>query len=465
MPGQNYQVTGNFEQSGHTLTIAVNDSAYGSVMGSYTVGYVTTNFPAGTYSMAGGIEITLSAYPRSGYQLFNFVDSNGVVIGRSDTATFTMPDADYTVYANFTPELDGQVYWSNEMYNGKTDLVFKWYNSGGNQEHVMNMYLFTGTSEDYQTSWIYHGYSLKVTTSFPDARVSAVLKDNNTGTEYTGTIDAGHWSAYMITLDTAGGKVEFTPISSFQNFTSYTLVEEQRMNVLTFSSHISNATVYEIAHKDTGSGSNKAKFSVVGTSTFLDTYGVVLSDPSINVHDYFPEYSSIRVNFYSFALYGDSFTVNNHEFELDGGSVTVWYTVEDKINYIATPSTPDALSKTMRLNNIYVTWEDGRCSLTFDSDSFTVDMGSFAAGSETVSFEGLWYFTTSVYRPYTVTETTIDGDWKTLPDIGSVAMTLLFLMLVVGMAIAFHKKFQLKWLDILVVVIGLVIAYILLGVF
>ena len=121
------------------------------------------------------------------------------------------------------------------------------------------------------------------------------------------------------------------------------------------------------------------------------------------------------------------------------------------------------MTKTLTLSNIYITWDGTACSLTFVDDKFTVNMGTYSAGSKTVSFTGFWYFTTNLYEPITVTEKTLEGSWQDLPDIGGPAMILIFLGCILLGGLIAHAEKGLKWLDLAVLIMGAIVGFTLLG--
>ena len=388
----------------------------------------------------------------------------------TSSSIITSLNAEYrtsnTVYALWTgsePTPDGDVYWSNDMFNGSVSILFK-FPSGTSVTHVMEAPLYSGSvNEQQETTWTQNGYTLSVSTSYNGGRasVTATLLQGDT-TVITGTKTIGNWYAFMVQLNPAEGKVTLLPVKTFNDFTSYEVMESMVSDVITWENPI-NSTLYTIGHKDTGTGTGPY-FSVVNTMTFLNTFGVVLTNPSINVHDYFPQYEQVRVNLYAFAVYGDSMTINNKTWTVTDGQMTVYYTVDsDEQNIYATSDTEGAQSRTLTLSNIYITWDGTDCILTFDTDNFSVNLGHYSNGSETISFTGLWYFTISLYEPYTATQTQITGDWGNLMDIDKTALLLVFLGIILIAGLIAHMKLGLKWIDMSIVVIAMIVAFALLG--
>ena len=377
----------------------------------------------------------------------------------SITETITA-DTDYTLEYTLTPE-PGPTYWSNDLYNGSVSIAFKFSGSGG-KTHVMDIPLYSATIDDQQrATWSLNGYNLEVEVSHTSTTtVTATLTGGSQPITATKTL--GNWYAFILTISPSSGSVVFTPIDRFTDFTSYTTMDSQSVNILSWETD-ENTTLYEIAHEDEGTG-NPVRFSVVDTMTFLDTFGVVLTDPSINVFEYFPQYNSVQLNLYAFAVYGQTMTINNHTWDVTAGTVNITYKEETDGSYVvASPGTEGAQSRVFTLSNISITWTGTECILTFNDDAWSVSLGTYSTGSETISFTGLWYFTASLYEPYTATKTVVSGGWDSLMNIDSSALLLVFLGIVLITGLACHIKLGLKWLDISMLVIAMIVAFTLLG--
>ena len=360
------------------------------------------------------------------------------------------------------------VYWSNENYSGKITLIYQ-FAASDNVSHVMNIPLYFGnTDQDGRTVWNANGYVLQIMMSYPKLTVGCSVLDNGTSV-LSDSKTLGTWNTFEIQIDSKNSMITVTPVKLFNSFTDYTLYDKQSKIVFDWSSVIVNSSMYTIEHTEHGNGSNSPKFSITSTDVFLDTYGVILNNPTINLYDYFPQYDSIRVNFYSFAIYGESITINGITYTLNDSKVKVQYVTDNGDNYlpeympIATVHT-----KVLELSNIYVTFDkgpNGHVKLTFVNDRFTIDLGAYESGDWTISMSGLWYFSTMVYSPYTATEKTL-SDWKVLPETSQAQMLLIFLGIlgIAGVAVAIHaRRNGLGLADVLIIVAAAVVAFILLG--
>lgn len=259
----------------------------------------------------------------------------------------------------------------------------------------------------------------------------------------------GKWQGAIVDFNYITGELVVTPTGTIRDYMEvpsiqgdpYTYQESwegvEGENPVTSMSYIKSDT-------------NDVRWGVQNTRVNLNTYDVVMNNPSIDIHDYWPNLDYYRLNFYSYALVGDSITINGVTYPIgDGQTITV--------------TDVDGKTYTDVLSNIYVTvnGEDGtkRTSLTFVDSRTTVDLGETV--SEVVSYSGLWYFTTALYDAETVLvseyEWNLDGDWSAT----SGQVLAIFLGLCVGGILigrVFFKDSLGGW-DYLVIGIAIVIAF------
>lgn len=436
----------------YMLYFAPNDSDYGYASAAEYVNGTWVWFNSGRDTSVGAT-LKLHAVPKDGYRFVNWTDSNGIVVSTHLDYHFTMPAHAETYTANYEVKPD-TAFWSNDLYNGTVTIAFKF--SGTNMTHDMAIPLYSATfDEQRRATWTPTGEVLNVSVSYP-ATITCSLDD-----EEPVTARLGNWTGFVLIMSISAGSIQFIPMDTFSDFTSYTLLETQATTVYTWDAD--GTTAYDIQHSDSGTGT-PVRFSVVDTWTYLDTFGVVLNDPHINVTDYFPQYQKVRVNLYGFAVYGDAVTINGKSWDVTGSEITITYTTDDSgINHWAQAGTQGASTKNLTLSNISITWDGTNCWLESNTDGFAIDLGSYSSASKTFSFTGLWYFTATLDEPYTATKTVVSGDWDSLLNIDAKAVILIFLGIVILAGLFCHVKFKLKWLDAAVIVIALITAFMLLG--
>lgn len=383
-----------------------------------------------------------------------------------DTAEQTVMSFFFTV-VDPTPPIDG-TFWSNgtvqdPTYNGRVDILFDM--PASSAVHTMDMTIYEmSANPDMSVNWTASAYSLEISISYGTAlHVSATLTGGDS--PLIGSANPGAWTKILISIDPEHGTVTATPVRTFTSFTQFTLYDDQAKTVLDFSSEIKDAGVRDILHTEDGEG-DSPRFSVTATRVFLDTFGVVMFGPEINVAEYFPQYDALRLNIYSFALYGDAMRINGQEWAVTDGKITVRYVRDQDGNHMPTynPDLP-VQTRTFALSNIYVTWDGSRCSLTFVDDRFTLDLGTYSEGNMTVSFVGMWYFTTMLWDSSIGTEKAVTG-WKVLPETTSQQMILIFmgLLLIAGVAAMIHvRKSGRGTVDLIVIGAAMVVAFIMLG--
>lgn len=445
-----------FTDSGYVVTIVPTPANGGTVSRDRVVVEGPTTYSVNGDTLTIGTT-TIRASAALGYA-FSFWSPDGGVIS-----------ADLTIYAHFAGA--ESTYWYNKNYNGSVSMLFDL--TGSNTSQTISAAIYSGSVVNSMPIWSTTGLTLVAHVDYSGGqahvgvellRGTAVVQTNKIGTSWP---SIGAWKQIMVTLDTEHGRVNVTPVRTMASFTDYTLYESQTSTAMDFSRHLSgtaNATL--VLQHDVGAGT-PPKFSVTATRPFLDTYGAVMIDPSIDVAHYYPQYDSVRLNFYSFALYGDSITLNGVTWQVDGSKVTIPY-VNGRDGKHYTPSLiPDAdvLTKTLELNNIYVSWDHltGKCSVTFVSDRWTIDLGDYR--TKQISFEGMWYFTTMLYEPSITTEKAL-GEWKTLPETNESQMLLIYLgvLTVAGVAGIIHvRRGGHATLDLLVIAAAGVVGYVMLG--
>ena len=399
--------------------------------------------------------ITVSALPNTGYVFDSWSPSSGTV-NSNMTITVTF------VESHLVP----LTYWTNDNYNGRIDIIF---NFEGNGSQTITGDLFTGSSSAGVANWSDTGYSVQVDVekSGTQTRVGAqilqgttVIKTNATGGSWP---NVGSWDALQVSIDPENAQVVFTPVSVLNSFTDYKLYSTQARTMLSWGEVLESSAIRTLQHEASG---DAPRFSVVNTRVFLDTYNAVLFDPRINVREKFPQYDSVRLNFYSFALYGDSMTVNGYTYPVTGDKITITYVDQDGTHY-AVGAVPGGEQRTrdFTLSNIYVSWDalTGHCTLTFVNDRWTLDMGEYT--HQVVSFAGMWYFYTMLYDSH-VTQDKSLGDWKVLPETNQSQMVLIYLgiLAVAGTAGLIHIRHGgHATLDLIVIGCAGIVGYILLG--
>ena len=269
----------------------------------------------------------------------------------------------------------------------------------------------------------------------------AVSVHGNNGNE---TKNIGQWDAVQLRLNLSAGTVSVTPIIGEP---SYINPINENGSTVTFSNWYNGGNVTGLTFSCTGTS---MAWGVTRTLVFLNTYGVVMNNPAININDHFPELNAWRLNFYSFATVGESMTVNNQTFNI-GPNQTITVT-----------NGSDSISGT--LSDIYISKDlDGHIIFSFNGGK-SIDLGE--AVTDTISFTGFWYFTTGLFNAYQGTEEyydwNIDSLWHATGE-----QTIVIYLGLLAFGVIFAKmvlKANLKAIDGLVLIFGAIICLVVGGV-
>lgn len=357
------------------------------------------------------------AYSSSGTQLWSGQAQNVAVAynGESDGGHATVlgsslsyvlledPPATYMDISQGVSLSGSSANWANDYRNGRIDILFR---APSGSSTYGNTYTMPLLDIDGNST----GQTMTLTVSVPSSgNVSVSL---SSGSE-SDTVSLGAWRNFMVSLDFVTGTYEAIPVTDFISFTTYNVLEgsAQSLDVDVSQRCISSMSM---------SAGRSLTFGVVQTATFLNTYDAVMIDPSLDISDYFTELSDIRLNFFSFALYGDSITINGKTYEVNSNA------------QIDIPDTSDGepVDRWFTLTNIYITFEGSNTYLTFVNDSQTIDLGPTTTTE--ISMNGIWYFTTGLYEGYETVETVYEWDYKSFILDNNTAIAVFLGLLALG---------------------------------
>lgn len=220
------------------------------------------------------------------------------------------------------------------------------------------------------------------------------VSNNTISVDYTGSrffitlngaeqIDIGAWRSIILNIDMLNGEVFVNPVRTFN---SYTNISADKATIF-IGDTINNTPITSISWKPTV---NSFTFGVYATDVFLNTYGVVMVNPSLTITNYFTDLNNFyRLVLNNFSTYGDSITVNGVTGNVSGNTVTF-------------------NDETITLKNLEIIYADGHVYVEDDNDS--VDLGTIA--NNDISLSGVWYFETDLDRGYTTTKQIYTWDWQ-----------------------------------------------------
>lgn len=247
--------------------------------------------------------------------------------------------------------------WDNGYINGVIDILFRSDGTGATLENNIVV-----GDNDINIKSIDNGFYVTLNNGEP--------------------VNIGKWRNIVLNIDLVNGRLSVIPVRTFNSFTN---VVTDNTNIF-IGDLINPVPTNTIEWKPT----NKSlAFNIYSTDVFMDTYGIVMVDPTLDVTNYFTNLDNFyQLRLSDFSIYGQSMTVNGVT-----GIVT-----GDKITFN---------DETIQLKEMTITYADGNVTI---SDSYgNIDLGAIV--DNTVSMTGAWYFISDLYSGYTTQKVIYDWDW------------------------------------------------------
>lgn len=315
----------------------------------------------------------------------------------------TMKYADITKGYAIKPTNTVNVVWNNTYENGDIKILFRAENTTGTYNNTLTVANNT------------------ISVDYADKRFSVTLNSDS-------PVDIGTWRNIVLDIDLINGKLYVLPVRTFNSFTN---VVTDNTSVL-IGDLVGAAPTNNIVWSPT---SNSFLFNVYSTEVFMNTYGVVMVNPNMDINDYFTDLNDFyRLRMYNFAIYGESMTVNGETLAVSNGTITYDDT-------------------TLELRNISVTYADGK--VTIGDNHATIDLGEITTTD--ISMTGNWYFFTELDRGYTSQKLIYDWDWGTF-IFDNTQFCVFYLGLMAVSLIVARKYCSLSIMDYALLVVSTVIA-------
>lgn len=294
--------------------------------------------------------------------------------------------------------------WDNQYNNGNIQLLFRAETVGLNYHND----IIIGNNT---ISLNYNGNSYNVSLNGDDP------------------VNIGTWRNIILDIDLVNGKLSAIPVKTFNSYTNVELMN----TIIPVGDLVNPAPTNIIEWAPTP---NSLMFNVYSTRVNMDTFGVVMVDPSLNIQNYFTNLNNFyRMNFYNFSTYGNTITINGQTSTVTNGTVTYE-------------------GETLRLKDLNITYADGH---TYIGDSnIEVDLG--ATSDYTISMTGAWYFQTMLEEGYTQLKTIYEWDWGAF-ILDNTQFCIIYMGLaLVGLVIA-RRFCNLSIIDYSVLVVSAIIAF------
>lgn len=343
------------------------------------------------------------------------------------------------------PTNDSTVYWNNGYTVSSLSVLFHAQTASGT--YSLTIWFPDSGSTTLTTNHMvvtYAGGNLTARVGHADA---------NTGAVNSVSLDIGGWRNAIITLDLLNKKVTVNPVIKYTSMMNYTTSDN--IQTLDWSGIGSKAApTDEFIFAPGFPDRSTPIFGVISTDVFMDTYGVVMKNPSITPFELYPQYGvgqTLRVDFRSFAIYGSMITFGPAEDGfMYGFSVSDGITYKDGKAYNLAGGVIADITKTVNGFQIIVSI-DGEVYRTYD------------LSGNTISFSGNWYMETEIYhgvvKSKDVTEFTFD---KFVFDSNAAILCYLGL-LVLGTAVG-ARYAGASWTDMIIILFAGICGFILMTV-
>lgn len=273
-------------------------------------------------------------------------------------------------------------------------------------------------------------------------RISMDLVNTAGATMKTKTDNLGNWDTVLISYDGDSGTVTVTGVMSFSSFLDYEMTDRS----------VSMDTL-KGTFLDSGTGTVRilgtpqtARFGIVNTSVFLNNYSIAFSNPSLDIREYYPDDNKYKLTFDSFALYGDSVTINGTTYQMEGNKINATWTVDGATGTGLVPIT--GLEVATSGADTTVTWSNGR-TLTE------------ATENNTISFSGLWYFNSDYYVGKDVTVT--EYEWNPFSwGLTKAETIIIFLGLAAVSGFVCSRLKTMGWMDWTTIIVALIAGWVML---
>lgn len=295
------------------------------------------------------------------------------------------------------------VIWNNEYENGDIKILFR-------AENNISVYHNDLTVGSNNISIDYDGARFYVTLNGGDP------------------VDIGTWRNIVLDIDLIQGRLSVIPVRTFNSFTNV-VMDNASVTIGNLTNPQPTNTI------SWGTTSNSLLFNIYSTNVFMDTYGVVMVDPSLNVTNYFTNLDNFyKLRLYNFSVYGDSITINGVTGTVSGNLLTI-------------------NNETVTLKDMSIIYADGNAYV--EDNNVSIDLGAIA--DNVVSMSGVWYFQTQLYDGFTDEKLVYEWDWSDF-ILDNVQFVIIYMGLAIAGLIIARKYCTMSIIDYAVFIVSIVIA-------
>lgn len=241
-------------------------------------------------------------------------------------------------------------------------------------------------------------------------------------------VDIGTWRNILLNIDLRNGELSAIPVRTFNSYTNVVLD-----NTSIFIGELVNSAPTNII--EWAPTTDSLTFNVYSTSVFMDTYGVVMVNPTLNITDYFTDLNNFyRLRLFNFSVLGSTITINGVTYDVTNDTITI-------------------NEQTIQVKNMAITYADGHAYIS-DSNA-DIDLGEVTDNN--ISMAGAWYFETDLYRGYTTQKMVYEWNWGDF-ILNNTQFCIMYMGLaLVGLIVARHYC-NMSISDYIVLILSFVIA-------
>lgn len=314
-----------------------------------------------------------------------------------------MKYADITKGYSIRSDNFGPVRWNNTYENGDIKVLFRANDTSGTYSNTL-----TVANNNISINYTNNRFSVSLNSGSP--------------------VDIGTWRNIVLDMDLINGKLYAIPVRTFNSFTNVVMDNTSILIGDLVGAAPTNNIVWGVT-------TNSFLFNVYSTDVFMNTYGVVMVNPTLDITHFFTDLNQFyRLKMYNFAIYGDSMTINGETLAVTDGKVTY----DDM---------------TLELKDFNVTYADGM--VTIGDNHGIIELGEITTTN--ISMDGNWYFITDLERGYTAQKTIYDWDWGTF-IFDNTQFCVFYLGIMAAALIVARKYCNLSIIDYMVLVASIVIA-------
>ena len=293
--------------------------------------------------------------------------------------------------------------WNNDYENGDIQILFR-------SDSIGNDY--NNTIETMNGD--------RITVNYTGSKYYVKLNNND-------SVEIGNWRNIILDIDFINDKITVYPIKTFNSFSNVEIY-----NTPIYIGEITDTENTQLKWLPT---TKSLMFSIYKTSVFMNTYGVVMVNPILNITDYFTDLNNFyELELSNFSIFGDSITVNGETYAVNGNNLIIG-------------------DETLIINDLSIIYADGH---TYLKDSHvTVDIGEIT--DNTVSMAGAWYFETDLSKGHTAQKMVYDWDWSSFIFDNTEFCIIYIGLAVAGLLIA-RRYCNLSIIDYAIFILSIVIA-------